>query len=239
MAYMNWQELEQHFSGVDARNPIRILETALEYYGDRLSMAVSFQVGSVALIDMLYRIGQKIRVVSIDTGRLPEETYECANRVSERYDIAIEWVFPRHEAVETLLREHGVYSFKKSVANRRECCAIRRVEPLSRALTSCNAWTTGRRSEQGERRESLSIVEADPLRPGKIKINPLLHWSSAELWAYVRRHDVPYNRLYDQGYRSIGCECCTRPCHSDEGERSGRWWWEHEEIKECGLHEER
>jgi phosphoadenosine phosphosulfate reductase len=220
----------------DPGDPYEVLSTALDFYGDRIALAMSFQIGGCVLLDMIHALGRGVEVFSIDTGRLPEETYECAHRVSRKYGIRIRWVFPRHEDVEELIREKGLYSFKMSVENRKECCGIRKVEPLTRALAPYDAWITGRRIEQSEARQNLTPVEEDPVHPGKVKINPLIHWKLEDLWHYVREHDVPYNRLYDEGYLSIGCECCTRPCLGTAEERDGRWWWESEEHKECGLH---
>lgn len=230
-------ELIARIDAIDHKNPRRVLGAVLDFYGDRIVMAMSFQVGGCVLLDMVHGMGKQVRVVSLDTGRLPEETYDCAQRVSRRYGIDIEWVFPRHEAVENLIRTKGLYSFKLSVENRKECCGIRKVEPLARALAPYEAWITGRRMDQADSRRELNVVEEDRMHAGKIKVNPLVHWGVGDLWHYVRKHDVPYNGLYDEGYLSIGCECCTRPCKEGEEERAGRWWWEHpDEHKECGLH---
>lgn len=217
----------------DARS---ILATTVDHYGDKVALAMSFQVGGCVLLDMLHRMDKRVQVFSLDTGRLPEETYECAQRIARRYGINVRWVHPNHDAVEKLIREKGVFSFKESVENRKECCGIRKVEPLARALAPFDAWITGRRLEQSENRRQLKVIEPDHLHLGKFKINPLAEWRIGDLWHYARKHNVPYNRLYDEGYLSIGCECCTRPCKGDEDERAGRWWWESEEHKECGLH---
>lgn len=227
---------EGYGTAADKKNPRKLLEWALGHYGARAGLAMSFQVGGVVLLDMISRMGLKVEVFSLDTGRLPEETFACAHRISIKYGINIRWVFPKHDEVERILRGKGLYSFKENAANRKECCAVRKVEPLTRALEPYDAWITGRRMDQSETRRELNAVEDDPVHPGKVKINPLLHWNVSDLWHYVRKHDVPYNRLYDEGYLSIGCECCTRPCKSGEGERAGRWWWESPEHKECGLH---
>lgn len=229
--------LQERILNVDPHDASSILRETIDHYGDRVVMATSFQLGGLVLLDMVHRIDKKIRVFSLDTGRLPEETYQCAEQVRLRYGIAVEWVFPRHEAVETLIREKGMYSFRESVDNRKECCGIRKVEPLARALTGSDAWITGRRMDQSETRKEINIVEDDPAKPGRMKINPLVHWSKPELWEYIKANKVPYNRLYDKGYLSIGCECCTRPCQEGEDERAGRWWWESPDLhKECGLH---
>lgn len=220
----------------DGEKPEEVLAAAIDHYGDRIGLAMSFQIGGVVLLDMIHRIGRRVTVFSIDTGRLPEETYDCAERIIRRYGITIHWVFPRHEAVEDLIRAKGLYSFKASVDNRKECCGIRKVEPLTRALDTFDAWITGRRTDQHATRAELQAVEDDPVHPGKIKINPLVRWSSEQLWDYIRRYDVPYHALYNEGYLSIGCECCTRSCKGADDERAGRWWWESPEHKECGLH---
>jgi phosphoadenosine phosphosulfate reductase len=228
----------QTFSeGLDPKDAQSILARAIETFDDRLVMATSFQLGGLVLLDMVHKLGKPIRIFSIDTGRLPEETYECSERIRLKYGISVDWVFPKHEAVQTLEKDKGLYSFKESVENRKECCGIRKVEPLTRALDPYDAWITGRRMDQSGTRQELDIIENDPVHPGKVKINPLVNWTQGDLWFYVEENQVPHNRLYDEGYLSIGCECCTRPCREGEDERAGRWWWEHPEShKECGLH---
>ncbi len=227
----------QKIQTLDPHDAAAMLAATIDQFEDRVVMATSFQLGGLVLLDMVHQLNKNIRVISLDTGRLPEETYQCAEQVRLRYGITVEWVFPRHEAVEKLIREKGMYSFRESVANRKECCGIRKVEPLARALEGAEAWITGRRMDQSETRREINIVEDDPSQPGRLKVNPLVHWSKPELWEYVKQNNVPYNRLYDKGYLSIGCECCTRPCQEGEDERAGRWWWEApQEHKECGLH---
>ena len=229
----NYDEI---FKGIDPKDAQEILSRAIDHFGDTLTMATSLQLGGLALLDMLHQVGKPVRVFSLDTGRLPEETYECAESIRQRYGINIEWVFPQHEAVQQLETEKGLFSFKESVDNRKECCGIRKREPRGRALEGFSAWITGRRMDQSDSRKELNIIEEDPVHPGLLKINPLIHWTKADLWYYVEEHHVPHNRLYDEGYLSIGCACCTRPCKEGEDERAGRWWWESTEHKECGLH---
>jgi phosphoadenosine phosphosulfate reductase len=230
------KEYAHLFEGVDPKNPLEILSRSIDHFGEGICMATSFQLGGLVLLDMLHQVDKPVRVFSIDTGRLPEETYECAEAIRRKYGIQVEWVFPRFDAVEKLETEKGLFSFKESVDNRKECCGIRKVEPLGRALEGYQAWITGRRLDQSETRRMLNFIEADPVHPGRVKINPLLNWSKADLWYYVEEHGVPHNRLYDEGYLSIGCACCTRPCKAGADERDGRWWWENPEQKECGLH---
>ncbi|NNJ70735.1 MAG: phosphoadenylyl-sulfate reductase [Kiritimatiellales bacterium] len=229
-------DYEKLFVGVSPKDSLEVLSRAIDHFGKDLCMATSFQLGGLVLLDMLHQVNKPVRVFSIDTGRLPEETYECAEAIRRKYGINVEWVFPQFEAVQKLESEKGLFSFKESVDNRKECCGIRKVEPLGRALDGFSAWITGRRQEQADTRKALSFVEADPVHPGMVKINPLIHWTKADLWFYVEEHGVPHNRLYDEGYLSIGCACCTRPCKEGEDERAGRWWWESTEHKECGLH---
>lgn len=211
-----------------------VLRWALERYHPRLALSTSFK--DAVIIDMLSRIRADFRVIAIDTGRLNEETYQCAEDIRRRYKVAIEWVFPKHDAVEKLERERGLYSFRDSLENRRECCYIRKVEPLARAIEGLDAWITGVRRDQGVTRGAVRKIERDSAHDGLIKINPLADWDTGQLWHYIRQHNVPYNRLYDKGYTSIGCSPCTRPVQPGDDPRSGRWWWEHPEHKECGIH---
>jgi phosphoadenosine phosphosulfate reductase len=211
-----------------------LLRWALERFHPRIAIATSLQ--DAALIHMAVAIRPDVRVFSIDTGRLPEEAYQCAEAIRRQLGVKIEWYFPRHEAVEKLESEKGVYSFRESLENRRECCHIRKVEPLQRALAGLDAWITSLRRDESVTRQDLPPVERDEAHGGILKINPLLAWSADDVRAYLTRHRVPYNRLLDQGYPSIGCACCTRPVQPGEDPRAGRWWWENPEHKECGLH---
>jgi len=230
------EQTKELLNGIDPKDAPAVLARVIDHYGDRITMATSFQLGGLVLLDMIHQLGRKIRVFSLDTGRLPEETYECSERIRLKYDIQIEWIFPQPQAVQKLETTKGLYSFKESLENRKECCGIRKVEPLNRALEGYEAWITGRRMDQSGTRKELCVIEDDPAHSGLVKINPLIHWNIGDLWYYVEKHNVPHNRLYDEGYSSIGCECCTRPCREGEDERDGRWWWEHPEHKECGLH---
>ncbi|RNC68334.1 MAG: phosphoadenylyl-sulfate reductase [Desulfuromonadales bacterium] len=199
-------------------------------------LACSFSVEDVVIIDMVAELGLDIGVFALDTGRLHEETYEVADALTERYRIAIEWFFPRQEEVEKLLREKGTFSFRESLENRHECCHIRKVEPLGRALKGLAGWVTGLRREQSVTRTGLAPIEIDEANGGILKINPLLEWTETQVWEYAEKRRVPVNRLHKQGYPSIGCSPCTRPVAPGEHPRAGRWWWENPEHKECGLH---
>ena len=201
-----------------------------------LTLACSFSIDDVVLIDLLKEELGTLTVFAIDTGRLNEETYEVAESVAQRYALPIRWYFPERAAVEQLERDKGLFSFRESVDNRRECCAIRKVEPLRRALSGFAGWITGLRRAQSVTREELAPLERDHANGGLLKINPLLFWSDEQLWDYARERALPVNRLHRQGYPSIGCAPCTRTVQPGEHPRAGRWWWEDPEHKECGLH---
>lgn len=216
--------------------PQEILKTGVEMAQGVVKLACSFSVEDVVIIDTAAKLGLPIGIFALDTGRLNEETYEVADNITERYRIPIDWYFPLNEAVETLERQKGLFSFRESLENRHECCRIRKVEPLGRALKGLAGWITGLRREQSVTRNGLAAIELDEADGGILKINPLLEWSEEQVWDYVKEHNIPVSRLYSQGYRSIGCAPCTRPVAPGEHARAGRWWWEDPEHKECGLH---
>ncbi|KAB0672355.1 phosphoadenylyl-sulfate reductase [Oryzomonas sagensis] len=216
--------------------PAEILRAGIEAAGGPVSLACSFSLEDVAIINIAHEAGLSLGVFALDTGRLNEETYEVADALVERYHLHIEWFFPRHEEVERLERAEGLFSFRESLDKRHACCHIRKVEPLSRALTGLAGWVTGMRREQSVTRSDLKAVELDSLNGGILKINPLIDWSEEQLTSYTDEHRLPKNRLYSQGYRSIGCAPCTRAVQPGEDARAGRWWWENPENKECGLH---
>lgn len=216
--------------------PLEILRAGIEVAGGPVSLACSFSLEDVAIIDIAHEAGIKLRVFALDTGRLHEDTYEVSEALIERYRLQIDWYFPRHEEVEKLEREKGLFSFRESVENRLECCRIRKVEPLSRALSGLSGWVTGIRREQSVTRSDLAAIEVDTVNGGIIKINPLIAWTEKQLEEYASERHLPVNRLYKQGYRSIGCAPCTRAIGPWDPPREGRWWWENAENKECGLH---
>jgi phosphoadenosine phosphosulfate reductase len=221
-----------------ARDPHEILALALTEYSPDIGIAFS-GAEDVVLIDMAVKIGGPFKVFSLDTGRLHAETYQFIERVRTHYDIAIEAVFPQADAVQALVREKGLFSFY--VDGHKECCAIRKVEPLMRALAPLRAWVTGQRQDQSPgTRGAVPVLQLDrtfgsPTRP-LVKFNPLSFWTSKQVWAYIRDNELPYNTLHDRGFISIGCEPCTRAVNPGQHERAGRWWWEEETKKECGLH---
>ncbi len=230
--------IEQIAADFAKRHPREILELAIKEYSPNL--AISFSgAEDVALVDMAAKIGGKFRVFSLDTGRLHPETYQFLDKVREHYKISIEVFFPRPDAVEKLVREKGLFSFYRD--GHKECCDIRKVEPLRRALSSLSAWVTGQRRDQSPgTRAQVPVIQADPTFSSNgnqlVKINPLANWSSKQVWSYIRENDVPFNPLHERGFISIGCEPCTRATLPGQHEREGRWWWEDATKKECGLH---
>ncbi len=215
---------------------VALLQWALRNFSPKIALASSFGAEDVVLIDILVKLDPKIKIFTLDTGRLNEETYEVMDKVRKKYGIVIESYFPDRTAVEKLEREKGFYSFRESVDNRKECCSIRKVEPLGRALKGLDAWITGLRRAQGVTRGNVPKIEADGSHAGLFKINPLADWSTEDVWNYIKKNTVPYNRLHDEGYPSIGCAPCTRAIKPGEDIRAGRWWWEDAEHKECGIH---
>lgn len=221
---------------VAAADAAGILRTGLQTAAGPVALACSFSVEDVVIIDLLQQVAPQTRIFALDTGRLNEETYEVAEAVRERCGITIDWYFPERAAVEQLEREKGLFSFRQSLENRHECCRIRKVEPLGRALAGLSGWITGLRSEQSVTRAALAPLELDEAHGGIVKINPLAAWSEAQVWDYAKQQRIPVNRLHQQGYPSIGCAPCTRAIQPGEHPRAGRWWWENPEHKECGLH---
>lgn len=233
---MNQNEAVKLSQEFESQGPEALLAWGLKKFGSKIVLASSFGPEDVVLIEMAAKIDPKVRIVTLDTGRLNDETYAVMDAVKFKYGVGIEVFFPDAAKVEALVRQKGFYSFRESVENRKECCGIRKVEPLKRALKGAEAWITGQRRAQSVTRTEVGKVEIDASQGGIVKLNPLADWSEKRVWDYIRANKVPYNKLFDQGYRSIGCAPCTRPVKEGEDERAGRWWWENPEHKECGLH---
>ncbi len=213
-----------------------LLRYALQEFHPKIKLASSFGAEDVVLIDAMHKINPEFKVFTLDTGRLPQETYDLMDVVRDKYGIKIEVYFPEKFAVETMVREHGFNLFRDSVEMRKLCCNIRKVEPLRRALSGADAWVTGLRREQSQNRAGVEKVEYDN-QNGVFKINPIAEWTNKDVWGYLLKNDVPYNKLHTLGYPSIGCLSCTRAVAPGEDERAGRWWWELG-SKECGIHRE-
>jgi phosphoadenosine phosphosulfate reductase len=215
--------------------PEEILEYFLEYYKGKIALASSLSIEDQALTDMIMKIDKNAKIFTLDTGRLPYETYKLIDSTNEFYDFKMDVIFPKPELVEIMVKENGINLFYKSIADRKLCCFNRKVEPLKRTLKNLDAWICGLRKEQSLTRRNLKLIEFDEANLN-VKINPLLNWTEKEVWNYIKENGIPYNKLYDRNYQSIGCAPCTRAVKSGEDIRSGRWWWENPETKECGLH---
>jgi thioredoxin-dependent adenylylsulfate APS reductase len=227
------RRLANAFEGGDPRD---LLRWAIDRYGDRLALATSFQAEGMVLLDMAWRLDPTIRVITVDTGRLPQETYDLIDQVRDRYGLPIEVFSPRARELEKFVGEHGPNPFYRSLELRVGCCEIRKVAPLSRALAGFDAWITGQRREHVTTRRGIAVVERDAAHGGIVKLNPLAAWSNEQVWDYIRDYAVPCNALYEQGFTSIGCAPCTRAARPGDDPRAGRWWWEAEAPKECGMH---
>jgi phosphoadenosine phosphosulfate reductase len=211
----------------------QIVSWAIETYKDRLAVVTSFQYEGMVIVDMAARASKDVRVVTLDTGRLPAETFDMIEVVRARYGIAVEVVSPDPAELESMVARHGPNLFYESVPLRTTCCHFRKVRPLQKKLAGFDAWLTGLRRSQSATRESLTGISEEN---GKTKISPLFDWSREDVEAYMVKHDVPRHPLYAKGYTSIGCAPCSRATEPGEDERAGRWWWEAGVAKECGLH---
>jgi phosphoadenosine phosphosulfate reductase len=229
-------EVERLPERYDGQSPQEVLTWALERFGARLALCTSFQADGMAILDMAWRINPKVRVFTIDTGRMPQETYALLDQVRDRYGIDIEVYFPDATQIESVVRRHGINLFYRSVESRLLCCQTRKVLPLNRVLGTLDAWITGLRRDQSSTRAKIHTIELDTDHGGLVKVNPLATWDEQQVWSYIRAQNVPYHPFYDQGYTSIGCAPCTRPTTAGEDARAGRWWWETNAPKECGMH---
>ena len=218
------------------KTPQEVLRWALDNLHPRIAVASSFGAEDVAIIDMISNINPKTRVFTLDTGRLNQETYDVMDEIRSRYNMNIEVMFPDNDEVEQMVRVNGMNLFYHSVGNRKLCCGIRKVHPLNRMLSTLDGWITGLRADQTEVRSNSNKIEIDSQHNDIIKVNPILEWSWEQTWDYIKKNNIPYNKLHDKGFPSIGCEPCTRAIKPGEPLRAGRWWWESDTEKECGLH---
>ena len=243
---MNVQPIKKHIDKINindaliktinekSKNVISIIERNIKKYNS-VTFANSLGVEDMVLVDIIQKHKLNVEIFSIDTGRLPSETYNLIQKVEDKYQFKIKLYFPNQEKVEYYINTNGINAFYNSLDLRKSCCAIRKVEPLNRALKNKKVWITGMRQEQSQTRQTLQEEEFDEVHQSQ-KLNPLSSWSEVEIWAYIKIHDVPYNTLHDQFYPSIGCAPCTRAISEGEDVRAGRWWWEEPQNKECGLH---
>ena len=226
------EELNQQF---EKASPEEVLSYSVDRFGDGLTLASSLGAEDQVLTNMLINLSDQVSIFVLDTGRLHQETYDLMAQTMRRYALNYNVYYPDKEAVQEMVSSKGPNHFYDALDNRKECCYIRKVEPLGRALADKKAWITGIRRAQSIDRVNTTIFEWDDAH-NMLKINPLVHWSKDDVWTYIKRHDVPYNMLHDKGYPSIGCAPCTRAVPAGQDDRSGRWWWEESVKKECGLH---
>jgi phosphoadenosine phosphosulfate reductase len=230
-------EIGELTMALDDKAPQHVIAWALETFGEHVAVVTAFQAEGMVVLDMAYRLTPEVRVITVDTGRLPQATYAFMDRVRAHYPtIRLDVLFPESHEVEAMVRQHGLNLFTQAVPLRLLCCHLRKVRPLLRVLPTLDAWCTGLRRGQWVSRANITKVGVDHDHGGIVKVNPLADWTAEEVWAYIRAHGLPVHPLYAQGYTSIGCEPCTRPIAPGEDDRAGRWWWETTAPKECGLH---
>ena len=237
---------------MEGKTAQEVLKWALDTYGKKIALSCSFSPEDVVIVDLLAKLTKptpnefggaqpskarlvKPQVFTLDTGRLNPETYDVMDAVRNKYNVKIKVMFPKTPKVEKMVRTKGLNLFYDSIENRKMCCHIRKIEPLNRALKGMAGWITGLRRQQSVTRTDMKKVEWDSAR-NMVKVNPLMDWTNQQVWDYIKQNNVPYNKLFDLGYASIGCAPCTRAIKPGEDERAGRWWWENPETKECGLH---
>ncbi|MEK6646498.1 MAG: phosphoadenylyl-sulfate reductase [Candidatus Firestonebacteria bacterium] len=230
------EEIEKYSKELENKSPEDVLKWSFDTFKDKVALASSFGAEDVVLTDMMVKINPSARIFTLDTGRLPQETYEVFEKTREKYKVNIEVYCPDTASLEKMTEEYGPDLFYKSIENRKLCCTKRKIEPLNRSLSKLDAWICGLRREQSVTRTKVEKVELDVSHNNMAKINPLADWTEKQVWDYIKANDVPYNALHNKNYPSIGCAPCTRAVKPGEDVRAGRWWWESPEQKECGLH---
>lgn len=233
---LNENDVKKFAEHLEGKKAEEVLEWATETFYPNIALASSFGAEDVVLIDMLQKINPDVQIFTLDTGRLHQETYNLINEVGQRYNTKIKVYYPDTTSAQKMVRQHGMNLFYTSQELRMLCCQIRKIEPLKRALKGLDAWITGLRRTQNVSRTNIQKVEVDQFNDGITKINPLADWTNDQVWDYIKAEKLPYNKLHDKGFPSIGCEPCTRPIKPGEDLRAGRWWWEIDLTKECGLH---
>ena len=234
MTHEEIKELNERFAEAA---PEEVIKYFLERYGDRIALSSSLGLEDQVLTDMVCKAVKSPRIFTLDTGRLFPETYNLIDRTNLTYGVRIAVFFPERTEVEKLVAECGMNCFYESIENRKRCCRVRKLEPLKRAFEGLDVWICGLRREQSVTREGMQLVEWDEAH-GLVKLNPLIGWHESDVREYIRKHNVPYNKLHDNGFPSIGCQPCTRAVKEGEDIRAGRWWWESPDHRECGLHKQ-
>lgn len=216
-------------------SPVEVIAYFLDKYQDKIALSSSLGAEDQVLTQMVTSVQPDAKIFTLDTGRLFPETYELIDRTSKKYKTNIEVYFPQSEAVQNMVTEKGINLFFDSIENRKECCGVRKLEPLKRAFAGLDAWICGLRADQSVTRSDIQVIEWDE-NNDILKINPLANWSEQDVWDYVDEKGIPVNPLHKKGFPSIGCQPCTRAIMPGEDIRAGRWYWENPETKECGLH---
>ncbi|MBI9037439.1 MAG: phosphoadenylyl-sulfate reductase [Bacteroidales bacterium] len=233
---MNFELLKKLNEQTKEMTSFELLSFLINQKSEDLAFATSLGAEDQVITEIIALANPSTRIFVLDTGRLFPETYDLIESTKSRYKINIEIFFPNTESVENMVNKKGINLFYNSFEDRKLCCSIRKVEPLKRALKNVKIWITGLRNEHSENRAKTSRIEWDNAN-GLIKVNPLIDWNEKDVWDYINKKNIPFNPLYKKGFKSIGCQPCTRAVNVDENQRDGRWWWENIENKECGLHE--
>lgn len=233
--FMNEKDILQLNIDFKGKSPEEVIAFAAEKFGDKIALSTSLGAEDQALTHMLVNINKDTRIFTLDTGRLFPETYDLISRTSKKYKKEIEVFFPDKDKVQKMVNLNGINLFYDSIENRKSCCHVRKIEPLQRAFKGLDAWICGLRAQQAVTRSDAQVFEWDQVN-NIIKINPLVDWDEEKLWDYIKTNKIPYNKLHDKGFPSIGCQPCTRAIMEGEDVRAGRWWWEQPDTKECGLH---
>lgn len=220
---------------VDNKTPEETIQFFLDKFQDKIAFSSSLGAEDQVITDMISKIDKSAKIFTLDTGRVFPETYDLIDRTSRKYKMPIQIYFPDAKQVEEMVNDKGINLFFESVENRKLCCHIRKIEPLKRAFKDLDVWICGLRRDQSVTRTDVQVVEWDEAN-GLIKLNPIVDWTEEQVWDYIKTNKVPYNRLHDKGFPSVGCQPCTRAIEKGEDTRAGRWWWENPETKECGLH---
>lgn len=229
---MNIEQLNKQF---EQASPQEVLTFFLKEYKGKIALSSSLGLEDQVLTDMVVKVDKSTRIFTLDTGRLFPETYSLIDKTNLHYGIQLEVFFPKHEAVEAMVKKDGINLFYLGINERKKCCQVRKLEPLKRAFQGLEVWICGLRREQSITRTDMQLVEWDEGNQ-LIKLNPLINFTEQEVWDYIEKNNVPYNKLHKQGFPSIGCQPCTRAIQAGEDIRAGRWWWEDPTHKECGLH---
>jgi phosphoadenosine phosphosulfate reductase len=229
------QKIEQLNQQLEGKTPQEVIAFFLAEYKGKIALSSSLGLEDQLLTDLVVKIDKETRIFTLDTGRLFPETYSLIDKTNMKYNIQLEVFFPKSEAVEAMVKAEGVNLFYAGIDQRKQCCNVRKMEPLKRAFNGLEVWICGLRREQSITRKEMQLVEWDENNQ-LIKLNPLINFTEQEVWDYIKANNVPYNKLHDKGFPSIGCQPCTRAIEAGEDVRAGRWWWENPEHKECGLH---